>query len=62
MERDSPVGPTYVRLAEYGALHGATYQQVYGWVRRGRLPAERRGRSWYIRRDARRPHVRRCGV
>ena len=52
-------GPIYVCLAEYAALHGATYQQVYGWVRFGYVPCERRDGHWCVPRDAPRPHVRR---
>jgi hypothetical protein len=33
----------HIRLIDYAALHGVTYQRAYSWVRRGRLAAERRG-------------------
>jgi hypothetical protein len=46
---------------EYAALHGATYQQVYGWVRWGHLPGERLGGRWWVPREAPRPRVRKGG-
>jgi hypothetical protein len=58
---DTPPGEGYVSFMEYAAQHGATYHQVYGWVRWGHLTGARHGGRWWVRRDAPRPHLRRGG-
>src|SRR4051794_34051140 len=58
---DTPPAEGYVTFVEYAARHGATYHQVYGWVRWGHLAGARRDGAWYVRWDAPRPSVRRGG-
>jgi hypothetical protein len=43
----------FIPLVQYAALHGVTYQRAYGWVRHGRLSAERQGGKWWVRRECR---------
>src|SRR5436309_1367287 len=40
---DPPPSEDLITLAEYAAQHGASYQQVYGWVRWGHIAGERHG-------------------
>jgi hypothetical protein len=48
----------HIRLVDYAALHGVTYQTAYGWVRHGRLTAERGDGKWWVARDAPQPDGR----